>query len=452
MPAWQPLDETGAPAGVGTRGRWLSAADDVHATDAEGRIALWSAERVPAAFPRNWPAVYKESKALKGLLNKAMLKGLRCRAVSPPTEGDLASVAGVPLHPLHSFSNASRLAALHGWSIVKGFLVLERAEAAPGESFVALRHWWNAKEEGGPWLDFTPPYAAAEDARVLLVESTLGEKPEAPLTQGALSFATSLAKRLVAGAVASPPPPPPPSTLPAASAPLDAKAAQLPMPPKPATPAVAAAAQKKKIDYSKWDNVDVSDDDEPPPPKVDPKEAAAIQKAQREAAEKQAAQEQRNQVNLAINAAAAAAAAGDADALAGMQAAYREAAPLDAQMESIIGALPEAAQIAARASATLAAAGGQPVAESAAPAKEPSLKELLAAQKLELVDDDPELEDPREFFETASAAAKAEGVLAQEQRASAERVAAHLARAPPQQPAAPKTVPEEDVEWVGEWS
>ena len=142
----------------------------------------------------------------------------------------------------------------------------------------------------------------------------------------------------------------------------------------------------------------------------------------------------------------------DADALAGMQAAYREAAPLDAQMESIIGALPEAAQIAARASATLAAAGGQPVAEGAAPAKEPSLKELLAAQKLELVDDDPELEDPREFFETASAAAKAEGVLAQEQRASAERVAAHLARAPPQQPAAPKTVPQEDVEWVGEWS
>ena len=219
---WAPLDEVGAPAAVGTRGRWLNASDDVYATDAEGRIALWSAERLPAAFPRDWPAVYKESKALKSLLNKSMLKGLRCRAVSPPTDEESACVAGVPLQPLHSFSNASRLAALHGWSIVKGFLVLERTESAPGESFVALRHWWNAKEDGGPWLDFTPPYAAAEDVRLLLVESALGEKAEAPLTQGSLNFATGLAKRLAAGAAAAAPPPPPPSTLPVAPAPAKA--------------------------------------------------------------------------------------------------------------------------------------------------------------------------------------------------------------------------------------
>ena len=113
---------------------------------------------------------------------------------------------------------------------------------------------------------------------------------------------------------------------------------------------------------------------------VDPGQQAALEKARREASEKAAAKEQRDQVNLAIDAAAAAAAAGDAEALAGMQAAYRNAAPLDARMEAIIGTLPEAAQIAARASATLAAAADA----GAPPAKEPTLKELLAAQKLEL--------------------------------------------------------------------
>ena len=82
-------------------------------------------------FPSNWPAVFKESAVLKGLINKSKLKGVRCRAISPsaaPTAAarTAAAAANLELHPLHSFSNASRLFEALGYGIVKGFMVLER--------------------------------------------------------------------------------------------------------------------------------------------------------------------------------------------------------------------------------------------------------------------------------------------------------------------------------------
>ena len=55
---------------------------DLVATDADSRVALWTAPALKLEFPHNWPAVFKESPTLKGLINKKMLNGTRCRAVS----------------------------------------------------------------------------------------------------------------------------------------------------------------------------------------------------------------------------------------------------------------------------------------------------------------------------------------------------------------------------------
>lgn len=257
MASWQPRATDGAPARVGEVGRWLSSSDDVFATDASARVALWAADRLPVIFPRQWPAVYKESAALTKLLNKSMLKGTRCRAVALPSETEFQSLGGLLLHPLHGFSNALQVAATLGWPVIKGFVVLERSEASPGESFIALRHWWNSKGEGGAWIDFTPPMWPVNDGHILLVESPLGEKEETALTQGGLNFAVGLARRLAAGAS-----PQSPQDMPAIpsreAAPTEAATRQC----------HTASSQKPKIDYSKWDHLDVSDEDEPEPRKV----------------------------------------------------------------------------------------------------------------------------------------------------------------------------------------
>ena len=44
-------------------------------------------EREILEFPRGWPAIFKESAALRTLVNKK-LRGTRCRAVDPPAEVD----------------------------------------------------------------------------------------------------------------------------------------------------------------------------------------------------------------------------------------------------------------------------------------------------------------------------------------------------------------------------
>ena len=136
---------------------------------------------------------------LDGCCRVAAMGESRCRAGEPAGEVNAAAAAdsGVPLHPLHSFSNAQALADACGWQLVKGFLVLERTEAEAGTSFVALRHWWNATANGA-WSDLTPPLGApvdGADMRRLLVESTLGEKPLAPITSAKLDFVTKLAAR-----------------------------------------------------------------------------------------------------------------------------------------------------------------------------------------------------------------------------------------------------------------
>eukprot|EP00964_Phaeocystis_antarctica_P027676 scaffold15618_cov60-Phaeocystis_antarctica.AAC.5 len=148
--AFVPVTADGTPAGIGASGRWLTA-EDLFAGDAKDQAALSSpclADRLPLIFPRDWPAVFTRGETLKPMVNK-MLRGVRCRAVVPPSAAEVAAAAELGLRPLHSFDNAEAVAASLGWPVVKGFLVLERADTgADGASFVAIRHWWNVREGG----------------------------------------------------------------------------------------------------------------------------------------------------------------------------------------------------------------------------------------------------------------------------------------------------------------
>ena len=206
----EPLDASGGPAAVGERGRWLSGPDDVVAT---ASLAAREVSRVSDAplrlcFPRNWPGCFKESAALQKLLNKT-LKGKRVRVVTPnPTVRKAA--ASVPLHPLHSFANAERIAAALNWPVVKGALVLEVEEEEAGTVFVALRHWWNELPNKS-WADLTPRVGPGGDSAPssLLIECDKGEKAEAELDAKGVAWAINLAKRLHAAAAPPPPPGPP---------------------------------------------------------------------------------------------------------------------------------------------------------------------------------------------------------------------------------------------------
>ena len=125
--SWTPLDAKGAPIDDsvdGASGLWLCESADLVATDAAGRVALWTGDALPAIFPRNWPASFKSSKPLKTLIGKSMLNGSRCRAVQPPTPAEMAAAGSVRIHPLHSFANAEALVANTGWKLIKGMLIV----------------------------------------------------------------------------------------------------------------------------------------------------------------------------------------------------------------------------------------------------------------------------------------------------------------------------------------
>ena len=515
-----PVTADGAPAGIGAIGRWLTA-EDLFAADAkdqaheEGTSSLrCSADRLPLIFPRDWPAVFTRE-TMKVMVNKT-LRGVRCRAVLPPSAADVAAVAGLGLRPLHAFDNAEAVAATLGWPVVKGFLVLERADTgADGASFVAIRHWWNVKpaagggREGGVWLDLTPrPWGelggagggggdddggdgGGGDARVVLVESLRGEKRAVPLSAAGRDFATALAARL--GANTAPPPlegaaavaatatapaaapvttPTAPVAAPALAAPATAAA-----PPAAAQPAAAARASRK-FDYSKWDQLALSDDEEGQEVVSGAERAAvhaaAAEQQRAEAARREARRVERRAVRAAVDAAAAAAAAGDTEALERLAEGGRSAAPLDPATEAVLSRLPQAAQIAARAAAAIAigsgsgsggggmggtAGGGGGAGGGGAAAGEkrgePSLRELLAAAQgaeagategAEEEATDPELENPDEFVDDLDVAAQAEAE--RDAAAAARAVAGEVARAR----AAEAAASSDRLEWVGEWA
>ena len=340
---WCPLAAEG-PAVPGSSGLWLTETSDLAASAADVRVALWSAESLPLCFPRNWPAVFKESAILKAFVNKSMLKGKRCRAVDRAAAAALAAretatARGVPLHPLHSFSNALALADALGWAVVKGYIVLESAAGVPGASFVALRHWWNV-DATGAWLDLTPPLVPpGADSRVLLVETELGDKEPAKLTPARREFAIALATRLARGAdeLAAGTSRAPGHTPVSAVAAVDVTdAANLALPNSPSKSAApsgrvpsakASAAPRrvatnattrapsKPVDYRKWDQLDVSDEEE------DQQEArtlAATRQQVQQAQAQQVAQNGEQTLNAAIDAAATASAMGNTEALDAM--------------------------------------------------------------------------------------------------------------------------------------
>ena len=175
----------------------------------------------------------------------------------------------------------------------------------------------------------------------------------------------------------------------------------------------ASMPPHKTVDYSKWDNLDDSDDeDKPKADHVAEYTAATIAKRKQEEEEKRRQDAEKAGLDAAITAAAMASSMGNTEALDEMMAQTQAAAPLAPEMEKIIRSLPAAAQIAARASAaTMVAAGPM-----AGGGKEPTLAELLKVQKITVDAEDPGLEDVREFFETADEAAAVE--------AAAERAAA----------------------------
>ena len=125
-------------------------------------------------------------------------------------------------------------------------------------------------------------------------------------------------------------------------------------------------------------------------------------------------------------------------------------------MEAVLANLPEAARLAARASAAaqqLSTDSG--AAAGKAPTKEPTLAELLKAQKISLTDDDdPALESMGEFFETVDDAARAEQQLQAQREAAASVAAANhaAAMAAAQKRSQPKKVDADDIEFVDEWS
>ena len=180
------------------------------------------------------------------------------------------------------------------------------------------------------------------------------------------------------------------------------------------------------------------------------------------------AQAQANEVqklNAAIDAAALASAVGDQNSLDVMMAQAQQAAPLDAEMEAVLASLPEAARIAARASAVAGKMGGGGDANGESKngggggggggaAKEPTLAELLKAQSISLKDDDdPALEDMREFFETVDDVAKAEAELdrANQRNAAMAGASAAAATAALASSSKAKQLDDSAIEWEGEW-
>ena len=275
--------------------------EDVLATDDAAREAVLGAHLLTLAFPRGWPAVFRENARLKAFVGKKQLGGSRCRAVEPPGSSDVAAATatGLNLSPLRSFAIADGLCASMGWPVVKGFLALELLsseveisaglsdvrELEPGSSFVALRHWWNCKPDGS-WIDLTPPLMPhAADARALLVESAKGVKEVLAATAASERFGADLLERLAGGAPGR--------------SPSDAPPGAPPAPPEPPAPVVSGKSSEERahgayrrapkargLDLSRWDKM-VEDEDVA---EADAHRAAEAARAAR-AAQAQAAQE-----------------------------------------------------------------------------------------------------------------------------------------------------------------
>eukprot|EP00933_Yihiella_yeosuensis_P005987 TRINITY_DN110609_c0_g1_i1.p1 TRINITY_DN110609_c0_g1~~TRINITY_DN110609_c0_g1_i1.p1 ORF type:complete len:1040 (+),score=248.14 TRINITY_DN110609_c0_g1_i1:41-3160(+) len=242
-------DDQGQLACVGQSvGYWLGLKDFV----ASDERNLQKADLQELGFPRDWPAIYTQSAALKALIGKrGRLASKRVAVAGKPLPEH--AVPSLKFRPLQSFSNAEQAArAVPGLSVVRGWAVYERLDLPVGTAFVAEEYWWNALPDGG-WVDHTPHPEAVD--QILLVDPVT---PSSPRTQGVLTADQAslctllLAKRfpsLAASAAKVKPP-----------TPVASQQAK----PQKAIPSEQAKPQKaaSPLDYSKWSSIVDSDDEE----------------------------------------------------------------------------------------------------------------------------------------------------------------------------------------------
>eukprot|EP00747_Dinoflagellata_sp_TGD_P047408 gnl/TRDRNA2_/TRDRNA2_144998_c1_seq2.p1 gnl/TRDRNA2_/TRDRNA2_144998_c1~~gnl/TRDRNA2_/TRDRNA2_144998_c1_seq2.p1 ORF type:complete len:216 (-),score=49.72 gnl/TRDRNA2_/TRDRNA2_144998_c1_seq2:483-1130(-) len=183
------LDSQGKEAEVGTTvGRWLDESDIVFSASAR-ELGLH-------IFPRDWPAVYTESRELKGLIGKKGPCAAKRVAVVPPPSNEQeaqAANAGVTRRRLQSFLNADEVRQRLGMPVVEGWALYElqdvRAEDG-GATFVAERYWWNASQ--GAWLDFTPRSEGIQELVLAEAASGSAAKEESVLSEAQVAFAERL--------------------------------------------------------------------------------------------------------------------------------------------------------------------------------------------------------------------------------------------------------------------
>jgi len=163
------LAEDGSEPKVGeSNGFWLSEVDFVSSTS---KVAPTLRDLEKLGFPRDWPAVYTQSAALKALIGRrGRLLGKKVAVAGVPTPEEWAQVPQLSYCPLQSLANAERAAAAgQGLQVVRGWALFERLDRDPGEAFVAERYWWVALSDGR-WVDVSPrPLAWPQ---LLLAEST----------------------------------------------------------------------------------------------------------------------------------------------------------------------------------------------------------------------------------------------------------------------------------------
>lgn len=175
-------DGTGASVGK-TEGYWLCSDDFL---PSEGQPSLVDRVALGAlGFPRNWPQTYSQSAALKSLIGKkGRMPASRVAVAGAPTPEERAQLPqSLKFWPLHSFSNAENVAASSsGLTVVKGYAIYERLDQPTGSMFVAERYWWNAFSNSGAWIDLTPRPPGWQQLLLVEVSNGLAAKQRSALS------------------------------------------------------------------------------------------------------------------------------------------------------------------------------------------------------------------------------------------------------------------------------
>jgi len=268
--------EDGSPAKVGeTSGFWLRLSDFVSSETKDCPTEVSVLEQL--GFPRNWPAVYSSSPALKSLIGKkGLIPAKKVAVAGVPTAEDWSRVPKLEYLPAQSFQNARRAAAkLPNSKVVEGWAILECFNRPAGDVFVAEPYCWLALEDGR-WIDVTPrPEKLTE---LLLAEASNTDshpsRRQSRLSQAEADFHKALLDLRFGAATGSVTAAPSGGASKAAAAPkkdASERAATATTLIAPASTTAAAPAQvkapvvqpaaRKGLDYSKFDLIEDSDDE-----------------------------------------------------------------------------------------------------------------------------------------------------------------------------------------------